>query len=392
MATRDSYDDRGSNMDRYLDLFPAAASIFHPQVAHSQTSLPGRTYSPYDVQQPLLDRFTAYNDKHLRNTIAPNFEWANKTVLGTVNRNQFNPKTMPLISGGNQTYGMGIANLGWTPRNIHKQVDLIRANQNVKAGGQEQIFDAMTDWAKSRNWKNKPRKQALLDYFYKPNYLESLDRKSQRNKNWTSPLRMDDILQASDYAIREASRAQQHKSNWLDNTLTAITNPSTWMDATHAYLTGNLQSAQRAFDRAVSDVKGPPTTQSANQYGLVGDYRGWPYSQDESPSNESPYNPAQYIPLFFDIFGQTPRFVPNQDGPALDPAAQNAGPEEQTRQVADFSNALSGLLNPQKPPQAPSPLNVGGPTRRYEWPSPPPAPGFQEYFDYDTNPFAGRIF
>ena len=252
----------------WLQLYPNALNIFGVPSLRETTS-PSYAYSSYDIKQPLLDRWTKYNDKQLANTVAPNFEWANTNVLGTVYPNQFNSKTMPLISQDNQTYGIGIANLNWTPSNIHKQVDRIRANQNVKAGGQEQIFDAMTDWAKSRNWKNKPRKKALLDYLYKPNYLESLERKSQRNENWKSPLRMDDILQASDYAIRETSRAQQHKSDWLDNTLKAITNPSTWMNATHAYLTGNPQSAYRAVARFTGDAKGSPSTQSTNQYGVV---------------------------------------------------------------------------------------------------------------------------
>ena len=271
----------------WLQLYPNALNIYGVPSLRETPRLSSQNYYdrlPSKEKEKLQNRWTAFNDKHLRGAIAPTFNWANKKALFTVGQNQYDSKTMPLISEGNQIYGIGLANYNWTPRNIHRQVDTIRKNKDEKAGGQKQLWNYWNKWIDSRGWSNK-RKNALKTY------LTTGD---------AAGVRMDDILMMSDAGLRETARHQQHKSDWISRTWDAITSPKNWMNAALAYNTGNPQWTHRTIQGVTSDMRGSPDGQQ-DQYGTVDEWRNYDpslldlrpdtYGQDETPDPKTPASP-----------------------------------------------------------------------------------------------------
>ena len=173
----------------YFDLYPNALNIYgvgssNPYRNQQQLPTPEQRLQRLSLaeQEKLQKRWTAFDKKDLRGARAPTMNWANRKALFTVGQGDYNAKTMPLISEGNQIYGIGLANYKWTPRNIHRQVDTIRKNKDVKAGGQKQLWNYWNKWIDKRGWSNK-RKNALKTY------LETGD---------AAGVSMDDILLMAD--------------------------------------------------------------------------------------------------------------------------------------------------------------------------------------------------
>ena len=272
----------------WLQLYPNAAGIFgvpslQETPRHSSQNYYDRLSSK--EKEKLQNRWTAFGDRHLDGAIAPTFNWANKKALFTVGQNQYDSKTMPLISEGNQIYGIGLANYNWTPRNIHRRVDTIRANKAEKAGGQKQLWEYWNKWVDSRGGWSKERKEALKTY---------LDTGNAKG------VRMDDILMMSDAGLRETARHQQHKGNFISRTWDAITSPENWASAVMAYHTGNPKWTARTIQGVTDDMRGSPDGPQ-DQYGTVDEYRNYDpslldlrpqtHGQDETPDPKTPASP-----------------------------------------------------------------------------------------------------
>jgi len=246
------------NQNPWLQLYPNALNIFGVPSLQQTPQHSSQNY--YDrmsrkEKEKLQDRWKAFNDTDLQGAIAPTFNWANKKALFTVGKNQYNAKTMPLISEGNQIYGIGLANYDWTPENIHNRVNTIRANKDEKAGGQKQLWNYWNKWIDNRtsaDW-TKERKKALKTYLTSGN---------------AKGVRMDDILMMSDAGLRETARHQQHKGNFISRTWDAITSPENWMNAALAYGTGNPQWTHRTIQGVTDDMRGSPDGPQ-DQYGTV---------------------------------------------------------------------------------------------------------------------------
>tara|TARA_R100000808_G_scaffold418_3_gene2275 strand:+ start:3689 stop:4963 length:1275 start_codon:yes stop_codon:yes gene_type:complete len=273
----------------YFDLYPNALNIYgvgssNPYRNQQQLPTPEQRLQRLSLaeQEKLQKRWTAFDKKDLRGARAPTMNWANRKALFTVGQGDYNAKTMPLISEGNQIYGIGLANYNWTPGNIHQRVDTIRKNKDVKAGGQKQLWDYWNKWVTERSGWHVNRRSALKRYLTEgDSYLKELEKKQKKNPDFVSPLRLDDVLYMADQGLRETARHQQHKGNFWSKTWDAIKNPETWMNAYIAYNTGNPQWAHRTRQGIEQDLRGPGDKQDI-QYGTVAGSQSYdPFPQHE---------------------------------------------------------------------------------------------------------------
>tara|TARA_R100001163_G_scaffold30926_1_gene24278 strand:+ start:310 stop:1635 length:1326 start_codon:yes stop_codon:yes gene_type:complete len=145
-----------------------------------------------------------YEKEALDGAIAPKWNWVSPGTLGTP-LHFYNAKTLPLNTAEKPQYGVGIANYGWTPSNIHSKIDSIRGSTS-KAGGAKEMWNYMFDWVDSRNWSKK-RKDKLTNYL---------------NTGNAKKVPLDDIMMVSDAALRETARGQQHKNSFLNSPLGSL--------------------------------------------------------------------------------------------------------------------------------------------------------------------------
>ena len=151
----------------------------------------------------MADRWKTYGEKDLRGAVAPTYSWASPGILSGVQQGTYNSKNMPLMSASQPVYGIGIANYNWRPNNVHKKIDFIRQNKEEKSGGTKQIWEQLNKWADSRSKSQQGR------------WLKSYSQTGKVPKGLT----MDTILNASDHALRDTARGQQHKGGGFFSTV-----------------------------------------------------------------------------------------------------------------------------------------------------------------------------
>ena len=350
----------------WFELYPNALNIFgvgssNPYRNQQQLPTPEQRVQRLSraEQEKLQKRWTAFDKKDLRGARAPTMNWANRKALFTVGKGDYNAKTMPLISEGNQIYGIGLANYDWTPENIHNRVNTIRSNKGEKAGGQKQLWDYWNKWVTERSNWHVNRRSALKRYLAEgDSYLKELEKKQKKNPDFVSPLRLDDVLYMADQGLRETARHQQNKGNFWSRTWDAISNPETWMNAYIAYNTGNPQWTHRTRQGIEQDLRGPRDNESI-QYGTVAGSQ----SYDPFPQYEPSRTALAQQGLSESGLGSAPGATSGQYKPG-DVAGEGTTDEGAGQTVVD----LLSLLPQQAPPNPvfPPGFRGGGRTIPYQ--------------------------
>lgn len=117
---------------------------------------------------------------------------------GAVARNTYNAKNMPFDQPG-----VGAENAGVNVDNLEQRFAKLYANRDNKAGGSRQAWETLTKWASPE--KIEGRGGSANDLQWK------LVNEALRTGKLDPRLNKNTLLRGVDFAVRENSRAQQHK-------------------------------------------------------------------------------------------------------------------------------------------------------------------------------------